>query len=173
VDESSWEYLDSILIHRSPESNQHNVILNLFTQRIKNNLDPHQFIIRTSRVALSIGNDKPEPDLMIFERDTFRKKKRKDQSESEIIDATPLLIIEIVSKSSDDLDHVKVKKYCSIGVKEIWRIFLNKTPIQIIISILKEGDYKEITYTQGEVRSQTLPTFAIRFEELKDPDSSK
>jgi len=173
VDESSWEYLDGILFHHSPESNQHNSILNLVNYRAMSILDPNLFIIRTSRVAISINQDKPEPDFMIFDRDDFRRKKRVDGSESEIIESAPLLVIEIVSKSTFEIDELKEEKYLTKGIKEFWRIYLFNNPINVSVCSLKRGKYEKIEYTKGEIRSRVLPDFAINFDELMNPDSAR
>lgn len=173
VDESSWEYLDGVLFHHSPESNHHNAILNLLNHRAMSNLDPELHIIRTSRVAISINGDKPEPDFMIFDRDDFRKKKRTDGSESEIIESAPLLVIEIVSKSTSEIDAVKKEKYLSKGIKEFWRIYAYKSPIIVSVCCLKKGKYEEVEYHTGEIRSRVLPDFAITFDEILNPDSSR
>lgn len=170
VDETCWEYLDGKLIHHSPESNLHNAILNFLIFRAKATLDPHKFITRASRVAISIGSHKPEPDLMVFDRDDFRKEKRKDGSESEIIASTPLLIIEIISPSSKSIDEGKVEKYLSKGVREYWQISTIEEPITIQVFNLKEGQYEGKTYREGEVRSRHLPEFSVLFEELANPD---
>jgi Uma2 family endonuclease len=173
VDESTWEYISGMLIHHSPESNLHNGILGLLWNRARNGLDLNRYIVRGSRIALSIGEDKPEPDLMVFERETFRKKKRKDNTESEIIEATPLLIIEIVSHTSIKIDDLKKDLYLTKGVREYWQIFLESHDPTIQVHRIHNGEYKTLEYTLGEVRSQTLPEFAIQIEELRDPDRFK
>lgn len=173
VDQSSWEYLDGILFHHSPESNLHNSILNLINYRAMSILDPNLFIIRTSRVAISINQDKPEPDFMVFDRDDFRRKRRLDGSESEIIESAPLLVIEIVSKSTFEIDELKEGKYLTKGIKEFWRIYFLNNPISVSVCSLKRGKYEKIEYTTGEIRSRVLPDFAINFEELMNPDSAR
>ena len=173
VNENSWEYLDGILFHHSPESNLLNSILNLVNYRAMSILDPNLFIIRTSRVAISINQDKPEPDFMIFDRDDFRRKKRADGSESEIIESAPLLVIEIVSKSTFEIDELKEEKYLTKGIKEFWRIYLFNNPINVSVCSLKRGKYEKIEYTTGEIRSRVLPDFAINFDELMNPDSAR
>ena len=170
VNEESWEYLEEYLIHRSPESNYHNAVLLFLTRRAGSVLDPHQFIVRTSRIALAIGNDKPEPDFMIFDRDLFYTKLRKDETASEIVDSAPLMIIELVSESSQDIDLAKGEKYRSKGVKEYWQIFLNQSSLSVMVWELKQGQYESSKYQEGEIRSRTIPNFAILFTELENPD---
>ncbi len=166
-----WEYLEGVLTHHSPESNFHNTLLNLLNFKAKSALDPLLFVIRTSQVALNAGKNHIEPDLMIFDRDDFRKQKRKDGTESEIIDSAPLLVVELVSSSSRDEDDSKAEIYLSKGVKEYWRIFFQDNPITVLACMLKRGSYDCLTYTEGEVRSRVLPQFAVHFKELSDPDS--
>jgi Uma2 family endonuclease len=173
VDESSWEYIDGILIHHSPESNVHNAILNFLIHRVKVNLDPHKYIVRASRVAISIGDDKPEPDLMVFDRDDFRKARRKDGTESEIVASTPLLVIEVVSPSSKSTDDGKQEKYLSKGIREFWQILIHAGPIIVKVHDLKMGAYDVKDYEKGEIRSRHLPDFAINVEELTDPDGNQ
>ncbi|HME56350.1 MAG TPA: Uma2 family endonuclease [Candidatus Lokiarchaeia archaeon] len=173
VDETGWEYLDGILIHHSPESNIHNAIFNLINHRAMSTLDPASIILRTSHVALNIYQDKPEPDLMAFSKDDFRRAKRADGSESEIIESAPLLVIEIISKSSSKNDEIKKQKYLSKGIKEYWRIYCHDDPLKVMVCWLKKGIYEETEYTAGEIRSRILPDFAITFEELSNPDISR
>ena len=173
VDNSSWEYLNGILFHHSPESNHHNSILNFINYRATSILDSNLFIIRTSRVAISINQDKPEPDFMVFDKDDFRKKKRADGSESEIIESAPLLVIEIVSKGTIEIDELKEEKYFTKGIKEFWRIYYFKRPMKVSVCSLKSGKYEKIEYITGEVRSRIIPDFAINFDELLNPDSSR
>lgn len=173
VDDTSWEYLDGILFHHSPESHQHDAILNLLIYRAMSNLDPNSYIIRTSRVAVSIDQDKPEPDFMVFNKKEFRKMKRKDGSESEITESAPLLVIEIVSKSTQKIDELKKKKYLHKGIKEFWRIIPHEEPMRVIVCSLKEGKYESLEYLTGEIRSRVLPDFAITFSDLQNPDSAR
>jgi len=173
VDENSWEYLDGILFHHFPEFNLHNSILNLINYRAMSMLVPNLYIIRTSRIALSINQDKPEPDFMVFDRDDFRKKKRADGSESEIIESAPLLLIEIVSESTREIDELKEEKYLTKGVKEFWRIYYFQKPMSILVCSLKRGKYERTEYNAGEIRSRIIPDFAIHFDELKNPDSAR
>lgn len=171
VDEDSWEYLAGTLFHNSPESNYHNAILNFLNYKLESVLDPRAFLLRTSRVALSIDGGKPEPDLMVFDRDQFRRKKRKDGTVSEVVESAPVLIIEIVSKSSTERDSYKETLYWEKGVRESWRIFIHEEPVSVTVCELREGVYQAAEYIQGEVRSRVLPQFAINFNELADPDS--
>jgi Uma2 family endonuclease len=173
VDESSWEYIDGILIHHSPESNMHNAILNFLIYRAKVSLDPRKFIVRASRVAISIGEDKPEPDLMVFDRDDFRKTRRKDGTESEIVASTPLLVIEVVSPSSMSADDGKQEKYLFKGVREYWQIMIHTNPTIVKVHDLKMGAYEVKDYEKGEIRSRHLPDFSINIEELTDPDGNQ
>jgi Uma2 family endonuclease len=173
VDDTSWEYLDGNLFHHSPESNIHNAILNFLNYRALTSLDPALFIIRTSRVALSINQDKPQPDFMVFNKDDFRKTRRIDGTESEIIESAPLLVIEIVSGSSIEIDDQKTEKYLSKGVKEYWRIYCHVQPLKVIACTLRKGAYEQSSYTKGEIRARIVPDFAITFEDLLNPDSAR
>jgi Uma2 family endonuclease len=166
----NWEYLDGILIHHSPESNYHNAIVLFLARRAGAVLDPHQYIMRASRIALSIGDEKPEPDFMVFDRDSFYTKKRRDQTDSEIVESPPLLIVELVSESTADIDVAKVDKYRSKGVKEYWQIFIHEIPIIATVWELKLGTYESSQYTEGEIRSRVIPDFAVQFNELENPD---
>jgi Uma2 family endonuclease len=173
VDENSWEYLDGFLIHHSPESNTHNAILNFLNYRAMDTLNAAHYIIRTSRIALSIGDEKPEPDVMIFDKDDFRKKKRLDGSESEIIESAPLLVIEIVSKISSEIDKLKEEKYLSKGIREYWQIFSAKSPLEVTVCYQKEGKYESRLYQKGEIRSRVIPDFAITIDEIQYPDLTR
>ena len=65
-----------------------------------------------------MGKPHVEPDLMIFDQNEFRRKKRRDGTDSEIIESAPLLVIEIVSASSEEEDELKSEMYLTIGVNE-------------------------------------------------------
>nr|MDO8117892.1 Uma2 family endonuclease [Candidatus Sigynarchaeota archaeon] len=173
TDESSWEYIEGMLIHHSPESNLHNAILNFLIYRAKKALDPHRYIVRASRIALSIASDKPEPDFMVFDKDDFRKVKRKDGSDSEIIDSAPILVIEIVSDSSKAIDEIKRQKYLSKGIKEFWQVAMHASPIIVKVHDLKLGAYEIKDYDKGEVRSRHLPDFSVNVEDLSNPDGTR
>jgi Uma2 family endonuclease len=173
VDETSWEYLSGVLIHHSHESNYHNAIVGFLWTRARNTLDSHQFIIRGSQIALSIGDDKPEPDLMIFDRDLFQRKRRMDNSESEIIESAPLIVIEVISKSSFEVDQQKKDKYLIKGIKEYWQIFFEDEITIVKVWEIKQGKYELTEYKEGEIRSRILPFFACTIDELMDPDKSK
>lgn len=173
VNEENWEYLDGMLIHHSPESNFHNALIVFLTVRARSILDPHQFLVRINRIGLSIGDDRPEPDFMVFERTTFRCKTRKDNSSSEIVESPPILVIEVVSGSSIEIDAIKKEKFLAKGVKELWQVLIHETPLKVLVHELKDGRYECRTYSTGEIRSQVLPEFAVVFDELENPDTAQ
>jgi Uma2 family endonuclease len=82
-----------------------------------------------------------EPDIVIFDQNEFRRKKRRDGTDSEIIESAPLLVIEIVSASSEGEDELKTEMYLTIGVKEYWRIFIAAEPITVSVCVLRKGKY--------------------------------
>jgi len=84
-----------------------------------------------------------------------------------------LFVIEIVSKSTSEIDELKKEKYLTKGIKEFWRIYMYKKPMKVSVCSLKKGKYEIIEYTTGEIRSRVLPDFAINFNDLSNPDSSR
>jgi Uma2 family endonuclease len=170
IDEGSWEYLDGYLIHYSPESNYHNIILNSLVLRAGATLEKGKYTFRTSRVALSIGEDKPEPDFMILEKASISQKTRKDGSVSEIIDSIPLLIIEIVSESSFDVDSRKSIKYLQKRVPEFWRIYISQTPLVIEQSFLDGEQYRSKKFIEGWVQSRMIPEFSVDMATILYPE---
>ena len=171
TDEDAWEYLDGILAHHSPESDIHNTILTLLTYKARGALDPASYIIRISKMALSIGKHKPEPDFMIFNRNSFRRSVRQDGTESEIIDSPPMLVIEIVSASSQNADEQKAEKYWAKGIQEYWRIYCYDQPVLVIVGYMGTVGYDFQNYSDGEIWSNVVPEFGVRLADLIDPDS--
>jgi len=171
TDEDAWEYLDGILAHHTPESDIHNAILTLLAYKARGALDPASYIIRISRMALSIGKHKPEPDLMIFNRSSFSRKARQDGTESEIIDSPPMLVVEIVSASSQNADEQKAEKYWAKGIQEYWRIFCYDPPVSVTVGYMGTEGYDYQTYGDGEIWSKAVPQFVVSLTDLIDPDS--
>jgi Uma2 family endonuclease len=170
VDESSWEYLDVFLIHHSPESNYHNIVLNSLVIRAAETLDKQKYTFRTSRVALSIGEDKPEPDFMIFDRKNFHTRARKNGTSSEIIDSPSLIVIEIVSESSLEIDVQKTEKYLQKGVHEYWQIHIHHTPLKVEQAILKENQYISKQFIEGNIKSEIIPEFNLNIDQILYPE---
>ena len=138
--------------------------------RAAETLDKQKFTFRTSRVALSIGEDKPEPDFMIFDRKKIHTRVRKNGTSSEIIDSSPLIVIEIVSESSLEADLQKSKKYLQKGVQEYWRIFIHHTPLKVERSILKEHQYISKEFIEGNIKSEIIPEFNINIDQILYPE---
>lgn len=167
VGEDCWEYIDGKLIHHSPESLVHNTVLNHVIHVLKGVLPEDRYLLFSSRVALSVGGDKPEPDLMIFKRKGFRRLTRKDGTPSDIIESVPLLVMELVSSSSMESDERKKHTYYTKGVTEYWLVHVHGDPMKVIVCELRDNNYDCKEYVEGEVRSRIIPEFALEMKELE------
>ena len=108
---------------------------------------------------------------MIFDRDSFQCRLRADMTQSEIVEAAPLIVIEVVSGISIEIDDEKTKKYLHKGVKEYWQVFTQEFPLTVTVNELKQGKYEARKYSTGEIRSKVIPSFSVQFEELAEPDN--
>ena len=103
------ELIDGLLVDMSPKTAAHENAIAWLLDRLIDSLDRDRFQIRVS-AALTIGMSEPEPDIIVIERDTPRRRHP----------ATAALVIEVaVSSQRRDLRD-KPRIYASAGVPVYW-----------------------------------------------------
>jgi Uma2 family endonuclease len=110
-----------------------------------------------SRVALRLGDrNGPEPDV------GFIRKARRHLIRKGYIAGPADLAMEIVSPESIERDyHQKRRQYQEAGIPEYWIVDPLKEKVTLL-SLGRDGKYREVRPRQGELHSRVLPGFWLR-----------
>jgi Uma2 family endonuclease len=106
-----------------------------------------------------------EPDIFVVSSaDTPRVLQQEDY-----VDTVPVLIVEVVSRSTRTLDLVtKAQEYASLGVPEYWAVDRERN--LVVVHRLRTGRYDVTTLGSGRLDAASMPGFWILVEWLwQDP----
>lgn len=123
----SMEYFNGEIICMSPTHPKHNKVQNELYFQLRSLLDCGKCDVYTSDVAVKFEVDEEkyqfEPDVMVVCDDKFT---------GSIYTGVPKLVIEVLSKATEDRDlGIKLDVYERCGVEEYWIVDINKQEITV------------------------------------------
>ena len=152
------ELIDGRLRWRAMADELHNDIVFLLVSLLRGLLHPTRrgrvnfsdFALRTHGKT----DRKPDVVVMLATNPVFAARGRASWRTADFA-------IEVVSESDPDNDYVtKRREYPMAGVREYW--IIDRFRREILVLALDNGAYREVgTFTEGEVRSATIPDFAV------------
>ena len=158
------EFINGEIIMHSPVNKKHNRISSLLfklldTYVIKNDLG----FVGIEKIMIALTRNDYEPDICFF-----TKEKSKNFTSSQSLFPAPDLIIEILSKSTEDKDRgIKYQDYEAHGVHEYWIIDPEEETIEQYI--LENGSYQlKLKSSEGHIRSVAVTQFEIPIKAIFD-----
>ncbi len=151
-EDSNCELIDGMLVIHSPALEEHEDIFGYLYTILRSYLEKSQSgKIYGSRFIMRISNKwNPEPDIFIIKPENYSKIK------TNYYDGPADLVIEIISKSTRELDLTKkLPEFLKVGVKEVWIIDPENKEITVHSKDIttKYSDYKSNTI----IKSSVLP----------------
>jgi Uma2 family endonuclease len=161
------ELIDGVLIVYSPATDAHENLLGFLLSVLR--LYTHQRNlgeVRGSRTALRLGQEYHayEPDILFVSRE------RAEIVREDGVHGAPDLVVEILSPGTRSLDQgVKRHTYALAGVRELWLIDPEGEHLSGFYQREPGGALKEVSMSEGVLRSLALPGFFLRAEWLWPP----
>lgn len=146
------ELINGEIIQMSPIGIRHRNCVNNFT-KILNRLVPDKFIVSPQNPVRIDADDEPVPDIAVVKANAINK----DFSPEDVV-----LLIEVADTTYSYDRTVKIKKYATAGVPEVWLANLSKNTMETFNNPVGET-YTEIReFNVGDrVQSQQLPMIII------------
>lgn len=149
-----WEVIDGMLVVSPSPLGRHQWSIGQLHLLLQAACPPELVVILAPYDWISPAGDRLEPDLLVFRRDDFDPDGH--------LRATPLLVVEVLSRSNPALDTaVKRARYESLGVEAYWMLD-PAAPGTLVALGLVDGSYVEVvTCTGDEAYAADFP-FGVR-----------
>ncbi|MGH9071143.1 MAG: Uma2 family endonuclease [Acidimicrobiales bacterium] len=137
-----WEVIDGMLVVSPSPFGRHQWSIGRLYLLLQEACPPDLLVILAPYDWISPAGDRLEPDLLVFRRDDFDPDGH--------LRATPLLVIEVLSRSNPGLDTaVKRARYEALGVEGYWMLD-PASPGTLVVLRLVDGAYVTLADCQGD-----------------------
>jgi Uma2 family endonuclease len=156
-DGSAAEWVDGTVVPMSPVSDHHQDIVDFLAALLRYLVEARDLgIVRTSQVAMHIGNAARVPDILFLSAEHMDRRKRT------FVEGAADLVVEVVSPESRVRDRAeKFYDYEVAGVREFWLI----DPLRKTVDLFRlAAGGRFVTVAPGEegrLESEVIPGFWI------------
>ena len=156
-DGSAAEWVDGTVIPMSPVSDHHQDIVDFLGALLRHLVEERDAgIVRTSQIAMHIGNAARVPDILFLSSEHLVRRKQT------LVEGPADLVIEVVSPESRIRDRgEKFYDYEVGGVREFWLV----DPLRETVDLFRlgrDGRYVSVAPVEsGRLESEVLPGFWI------------
>ncbi|HYV92428.1 MAG TPA: Uma2 family endonuclease [Chitinophagales bacterium] len=167
-EDSNAEFINGNIVMHSPVTRIHSIVsdstFHLLSTFCKlNNLGE----VHHEKVMISLTRNDYEPDLCFFS-----KLKAKEFDDEMLLFPAPNLIVEILSKSTEDVDWgVKFEDYASHGINEYWIIDPRKKILEQYF-LDKEQYHLQFKGKSGTVKSRSIKNLQFTVKAIFDENEN-